>query len=90
MVKAIARGFRWRSLMDTGKFTTIDDLASAEKISASYMSRVTRLSLLAPSIVDAILDGRHPPFLQLRTLLKPFPLDWSEQLAHFGFEERSR
>ena len=86
MVKAIARGFRWRSLMDSGNYLTIDDLASAEKISATYVSRVTRLSLLAPSIVEAILDGRHPPLLQLRTLLRPFPIDWSEQRSHFGFE----
>lgn len=86
MVKAISRGFRWRLLIDEGTFATIDDIAAAEKINPSYISRIIRLSLLAPSIVTAILDGTQPPLLQLRHLLAPFPPDWAEQRRHFGFD----
>lgn len=80
MVKAIARGFRWRKLLETGVHTTIEDIAAAEKISASYVSRILRLTLLAPSIVEAILDGRQGPEMTLATLMKPFPVEWEGQL----------
>ena len=80
MVKAIARGFRWRKLLETGVHTTIEDIAAAEKISASYVSRILRLTLLAPSIVEAILDGRQGPEITLATLMKPFPVEWERQL----------
>jgi hypothetical protein len=60
LVKAPARAFRWRRMMEPGRFGTIAELAAAEKINSSYVSRVLRLTLLAPDIVAAILDGRQP------------------------------
>lgn len=81
MIKAIARGFRWRKLMETGVYGTIEEIAAAEKINPSYVSRVLRLTLLAPEIVEAILDGRQPATLQMDALLKPMPLDWAAQRA---------
>lgn len=83
MVKAIARGFRWRKLLETGVHTTIEDIAAAEKITASYVSRVLRLTLLSPSIVEAILDGRQGPEITLATLMNPFPVEWEKQEATF-------
>lgn len=83
MVKAIARGFRWRKLLETGVHTTIEDIAAAEKISASYVSRILRLTLLAPPIVEAILDGRQGRDITLATLMKPFPVEWEKQEATF-------
>ena len=50
-----------------------------EGVNATYVSRVLRLTLLAPDIVEAILDGRQPAELQLDDLLKGFPLEWEEQ-----------
>jgi hypothetical protein len=79
MVKAIARAFRWRKLMEAGTYATVEEVAAAEKINASYVSRVLRLTLLAPDIVDAILDGRQPIALQLDALLKPTPVEWEAQ-----------
>lgn len=79
MVKAIARGFRWRKLLETGIHTTVDDIAAAERISPSYVSRVLRLTLLAPAIVEAILDGRQGPQITLAVLMKPFPVEWGRQ-----------
>ncbi|MFC5385425.1 hypothetical protein ACFPLB_05515 [Aquamicrobium segne] len=81
MVKAIARGFRWRKLLETGVHTTVEDIARAETISSSYVSRVLRLTLLAPPIVEAILDGRQGRDITLATLMKPFPLEWERQSA---------
>ena len=79
MVKALARAHRWKRLLESGQYVTISDLAKAEKINQSYLCRVLRLTLLAPDIVEAILDGRQPPHLQLDHLLKPLPVEWQEQ-----------
>lgn len=79
MVKAIARGFRWRKLLETGVRTTVEDIAAAEKINASYVSRILRLTLLAPNIIEAMLDGRQGPEVTLAALMKPFPVEWERQ-----------
>ena len=57
MFKALARGFRWRKLLETGAYGTIEEIAAAEKINSSYVSRLLRVTLLAPTTVEAILDG---------------------------------
>ena len=80
MIKAIARGFRWRKLLETGAYGTIDEIAKAEKINPSYVSRVLRLTLLAPTIIEAILDGRQPADLTLSVLMQPFGVLWEEQV----------
>lgn len=83
VVKALARAFRRRKLLEDGTHTTVSEIAAAEKINPSYLSRVLRLTLLAPDIVEAILDGRQPAGLQLDDLLRPFPVGWSEQRGAF-------
>lgn len=83
MVKALARAHRWKKQLDTGRFQTVQDLAEAEKINPSYIARVLRLTLLAPDIVEAILDGRQPAGLQLDDLLAPFPVEWGAQKFAF-------
>lgn len=79
MIKAIARGFRWRGLLEAGVHTTVEDIAVAEKINPSYVGRVLRLTLLAPEIVEAILDGRQGSDITLAVLMKPFPVEWERQ-----------
>ena len=79
MIKAVARAFRWRRQIEDGAISTIAEIATAERIDPSYVSRVLRLSLLAPDIVDSILDGRQSTALHLDRLLKPFPSDWRAQ-----------
>ena len=79
MVKAVARAFRWRKLLESGRYVTVDELAAAEKINTSYVSRVLRLTLLAPEIVEAILDGRQPVDTTLAVLMRPFAVGWREQ-----------
>jgi hypothetical protein len=79
MVKAIARAFRWRGMLENGTHSTVAEIAAAEKINESYVGRVLRLTLLAPSIVEAILNGRQSVRLQLGALMRRFPVDWEEQ-----------
>jgi virulence-associated protein VagC len=81
MVKAIARAFRWREMLENGEYATIREIATAEKINETYVGRVLRLTLLAPDLVEAIVNGRQPAGLQLDRLMKPFPVGWLEQRA---------
>ena len=69
MVKAMARACRWRKMPDSGVHARLGDLAKAKGVNATYVSRVLRLTLLAPEIVEAILDGRQPAEMQLDDLL---------------------
>lgn len=84
LVKALARAFRWRKLLETGVYGTIDEIAAAEKINDSYVSRVLRLTLLPPDIVKRILNGQQPAGLQLSMLLKALPTDWVSQRRNFS------
>ena len=79
LVKALARAFRRRRMMEAGGFSTINELAAAEKINSSYVSRLLRLSLLAPDIVEAILDGQQTEGVTLPGLMAPFPVEWEKQ-----------
>lgn len=80
MVKALARAHRWQKLLVAGRYQTVRDLAEAENINPSYVARILRLTLLAPDIIEAILDGRHDPVrVTLDRLMEPFSGVWSEQ-----------
>jgi hypothetical protein len=85
MVKALARAFRWRRMLDEGVHATIEDLAKSKRLPPSYVSGILRLTLLAPEIVEVILDGRQPPDLQLDNLLEGFPLGWEQQRKSYQF-----
>jgi len=84
MFKALARGFRWRNLLETGVYGTIEEIAAAEKINSSYVSRLLRMTLFAPDIVDAILDGRQPTEMTLAVAMGPVALAWREQMLRIG------
>jgi hypothetical protein len=79
MVKALARAHRWARLMESGRFSSMTELAAHEKVDQSYLARILRLTLLAPDIVDAILDGRQPRTLTLAQLLRRLPVQWAVQ-----------
>ena len=79
LLKALARGFRWRKLLETGDFATIEEIAKAESINPSYVSRVLRMTLLAPEIVETILAGKQPEALTMARAMQSFPLEWRDQ-----------
>ncbi len=87
MIKVIARAYRWQRMLLDGTHSSIDDLSRAEKITASYVSRVLRLAYLSPTIVEAILNGKYPAHLTLKDLMEPFPPEWDRQVAHFFVEK---
>jgi hypothetical protein len=81
LVKALARAFRWRRMLEEGRYGSLNELAAAEKINSAYVSRVLRLSLLAPEIVEEVMDGRQPVELTACRLLEPLSLEWTKQRA---------
>jgi hypothetical protein len=79
VVKAFARAFRWKRMLEEGRYASISEIARSEKIDRGYVGSILRLTLLAPDIIEAILDGRQPGGFGLPTLLQPWPLIWSDQ-----------
>jgi hypothetical protein len=79
LLKALARAFRYQRMLDQGRYASISEMATAEKIERGYLGTLLRLTLLAPDIVDAIVDGRAPSVVTLPRLLEPFPAAWLEQ-----------
>jgi hypothetical protein len=77
LVKALARAHRWQVMVEEGRFASVRELAEAERISLSYISRILRLTLLAPDVVEHILEGHRAP--QLAQLMQPFPVEWERQ-----------
>jgi hypothetical protein len=83
-VRVLARAFRWRNLIETGIVNTLNEIAGAESINPSYVSRVLRLTLLAPEVVEALITARAADAQSLDRLMKPFPVDWQMHGSLFG------
>ena len=83
LVKALARAFRWKRMLESGEFATISELAEREGIATSYMTRLLRLTQLEPGIIEAVLDGRQGHAVTLARLMDPFPISWIEQKNTF-------
>ena len=79
LVKAIARAFRWQRLLEEGTYATMRDLAAAEKISPSYVSRLLRLTLLSPDIVEAVMDAREFGSSAQDLVSWQIPDEWRQQ-----------
>jgi hypothetical protein len=79
LVKAVVRAHRWRAMLESGEYGSSAELAKTEKVNDSYLSRILRLTLIAPDLTEAILSGRQPSTLQLDDLLKPLPAVWDRQ-----------
>jgi hypothetical protein len=77
LVKVLARAWRWQRMLEEDRFASIQELAEAERVSLSYINRILRLTMVAPDIVERILDGRAT--VGLPQLMKPFPVAWDEQ-----------
>ncbi len=84
LVKALARAFRWKRMLESGDFATIAELAEREEIATSYMTRILRLTQLEPGIIEAVLEGRQGGAVTLARLMEPFPLSWGDQKNTFS------
>ena len=81
LVKALARAFRYQRMLDEGRYASISEMAEAERIERGYLGSLLRLTLLAPDIVEGVLDGRQSKSMNLAELRDPFPAMMNEYLA---------
>jgi hypothetical protein len=79
LLKALARAFRYQRMLDSGKYATIAEMAAGEKLDRGYLGRLLQLTLLAPDIVEAIVEGRQAEGVTLPALMEPFPTEWKQQ-----------
>lgn len=83
LVKALGRAFRWKRLLESGEHATIAEIAAAEGLHNSYVSRLLNLTLLAPDIVEVLLDGRQPVGFKLAEFTVAAPDCWQAQRREF-------
>ena len=79
LIRALARAHRWNRMLEAGRYRSAQEIADAEKIGRSFVSRLLRLTLLAPDIQEAILEGRQPKGMQLEELTRAMPGAWEGQ-----------
>ena len=84
LVKALARAFRYQRMLDQGRYASITEMATEERIERGYVGSLLRLTLLAPDIVSAILDGRQPDGLSCAVLAGRVTVVWDAQRNTFG------
>lgn len=84
LIRALARAHRWKGLLEKGTYRSAAELAEAEKITRSYITRLLQLTLLAPDIQDSILDGRKPNGMMFKQLTGSMPNVWDEQRERFA------
>ena len=87
LIKLIDRAHDWMQLVTSGRIRSIKELTEREGLTGSYITRVMRLSFLAPDIVAAIVEGRQPADLTAKTLLRgiDLPVSWEEQRTALRF-----
>ena len=90
LIKALARGFRWRRMLEEGRYASISEMAKAEGVERGYVGTLLRLTLLPPAMVEAILDGRQPARVTLPKMMEPFPVEWRQQAREWVAQARRR
>ena len=83
---AVARAHRWQELLNEGRYVSISELAKALGVDFAYVARLLQLTLLAPDMVDAIVDAHEPSGLSLERLRRTLPVAWDEQRKAFEFD----
>ena len=79
LIRALARAHRWKRLLEERVYSSPGEIADAENITKGFVNRLLRLTLLAPDIQAAILEGRQPKGVQLEELTQVVTGAWDEQ-----------
>jgi hypothetical protein len=79
LMTALVRAWRWQKLIEAGKYASVREAARAEGVAKSYAAKISKMVLLAPDIVEAIVEGRADDRVMLKVLEGTLPVDWEEQ-----------
>ena len=85
LIRALARAHRWKRMLEEGRYRSAAEIAEAEGVTRGFVNRLLRLTLLAPDIVEAILEGRQKA-MQLEEVTRAMPSGWEEQQDRSTFE----
>jgi site-specific DNA recombinase len=91
LLRIVARAHDFQERLIQDPDLTVPAIASQERLTIGYLSRLLRLPSLAPDIVTAIINGKHPPQLSAKSLMRSalkLPTDWAAQRKLLGFPER--
>lgn len=83
LLKALGRAFEWQAMIESDRALTMDEIADKTNLPRSYVSKVMKITLLAPDIIESILDGKQPKHMTLADVVK-MPSDWNQQREYFG------
>ena len=89
LLRIIARAHDFQERLMQDPDLTGPAIASQERLTIGYLSRLLRLPSLAPDIVTATINGKHPPQLSAKRLIRlalQLPTNWAEQRKMLGFE----
>jgi hypothetical protein len=70
-------------MLEEGRYRSAAEIAEVDGVTRSFVNRLLRLTVLAPDIVEAILEGRQPKGMMLEELTGPVPSDWEDQRVRF-------
>ena len=88
LATVVARAYCWQELFLSGKYASITELANQIGLDRSYVSRIMRLALLAPDIIESIMTGSEPGEITFKKLTaRPVPVEWNKQREMFGFTD---
>ena len=87
LVRGLVLGHKWWNMLANGKVESINEIAELEKVSRPLVQRRIDMTLLAPDIMDAIMEGRHPLGFSMTSFRNAVPVLWEEQRRVFGFGE---
>ncbi len=91
MIRTLSKAFHWQKLLDEGRYPHVGDLSRRLRLERGWVSEILRMTLLAPDIITAIVEGRQPRHVNLHALrgrIDVIPRDWNEQRRMLGFPER--
>jgi hypothetical protein len=83
LLKALSRAFRWKRMLDEGRYASVSDIERAEKLDRTYVGDIRRLTLLTPNMVEGIVEGRQPAEMTLPALMRPWPVEWAAQVPEW-------
>ena len=79
LIKAVGKAFLWQGMLESGTYASVEQMAKALAVEITHMRKILRLTLLAPDIVESIVQGKQPRTLTLQQVIRGFPMDWAEQ-----------
>jgi DNA invertase Pin-like site-specific DNA recombinase len=88
LIRLVAKGRRWYEELVSGQTASLRSIAKREGVGDTYVSRVLHAALLAPDIVERILNGTQPITLTVDALRTSPPLDWDDQRRLFGIASK--